>query len=184
MECAGRTYTATNTIAEIIWEVLQRHATGIEFRERRAGRQLDSHMTWDGFVVTGGVRWADGSGYAPAYGQKAKHVRQYQRSKHILGTAVVDAGSSTVATSTTAERGWTRWARPRCASLAPKTAALPTDETSTVGLYVELGLRAADGRQPRPPGDAARRCRYRDQRAGQVDAPVVDRARRAEKVSL
>ena len=78
MECAGRTYTATNTIAEIIWEVLQRHATGIEFRERRAGQQLDSHMTWDGFVVTGGVRWADGSGYAPAYGQKPKHVRQYQ----------------------------------------------------------------------------------------------------------
>jgi len=62
VECAGRTYTATNTIAEIIWEVLQRHATGIEFRERRAGQQLDSHMTWDGFVVTAGVRWADGSG--------------------------------------------------------------------------------------------------------------------------
>jgi hypothetical protein len=59
----ARRYQEQTTVAAIVWEVLQRHAAGIRFRERRAGSALDSHMAWDGFEVTASVRWSDGTGY-------------------------------------------------------------------------------------------------------------------------
>ena len=44
-------------------EILQRHAAGISFRERNAGRGLDMNMSENGFNVNAGVDWATGFPY-------------------------------------------------------------------------------------------------------------------------
>lgn len=36
------------TVGELVQEILQSHATGIHFRERNAGKQIDAHMTDQG----------------------------------------------------------------------------------------------------------------------------------------
>jgi glycogen debranching enzyme len=41
----------TDTIEEIIQEILQRHADGIHFREWNAGQQIDSNMKDLGFNI-------------------------------------------------------------------------------------------------------------------------------------
>jgi glycogen debranching enzyme len=46
-----RAYSQTSTIAEIIQESLQRHASGLHFREYNAGPNLDSQMQDDGFNI-------------------------------------------------------------------------------------------------------------------------------------
>ncbi|KAF8631846.1 hypothetical protein AX15_002119 [Amanita polypyramis BW_CC] len=54
----ARTYSST--LAEIIQEILQRHADGIHFREHNAGPNLDSQMKDEGFNVNIYVDWATG----------------------------------------------------------------------------------------------------------------------------
>ncbi|KAJ9080711.1 bifunctional 4-alpha-glucanotransferase/amylo-alpha-1,6-glucosidase [Entomophthora muscae] len=44
-------FTSSNSLSEIIQEILQRHAQGIRFREWNAGPNLDSHMQEEGFEV-------------------------------------------------------------------------------------------------------------------------------------
>lgn len=55
-----RAYSKGSTIAEIIQEILQRHALGISFREHNAGPELDMQMRPDGFQVDVSVDWDTG----------------------------------------------------------------------------------------------------------------------------
>ena len=55
-----RAYAYSSTIAEIIQEILQRHATGIHFREYNAGPNLDMQMTDKGFNIDIHVDWNSG----------------------------------------------------------------------------------------------------------------------------
>lgn len=48
-------YPQKQTVKELVQEVLQRHYSGIRFRERGAGPALDNHMSSDGFNVTAGI---------------------------------------------------------------------------------------------------------------------------------
>ncbi|KAI8869120.1 hypothetical protein GQ42DRAFT_163652 [Ramicandelaber brevisporus] len=53
-------YSAKNTLAEIVQEIMQSHADGIDFVEWNAGPQLDHAMSKAGFRVTAGVDWPSG----------------------------------------------------------------------------------------------------------------------------
>ncbi len=55
-----RAYSSSSTIAEIIQEVLQRHAQGISFREYNAGPNLDMQMREEGFSIDIYVDWKTG----------------------------------------------------------------------------------------------------------------------------
>ncbi|KAF5336183.1 hypothetical protein D9611_006214 [Ephemerocybe angulata] len=55
-----RAYSETSTIAEIIQEVLQRHAEGIKFREYNAGPNLDMQMKPEGFDIEITTDWETG----------------------------------------------------------------------------------------------------------------------------
>jgi len=55
-----RAYASTSTLAEIIQEILQRHASGITFREHDAGPNLDMQMKDEGFNIDIGVDWETG----------------------------------------------------------------------------------------------------------------------------
>jgi len=45
-------------LSEIVQEVLQRHANGIDFYERNAGPSIDSKMSAEGFHVTASIDWS------------------------------------------------------------------------------------------------------------------------------
>ena len=47
----------------MIQEALQKHSTGIDFRERNAGRAIDEHMADDGFNIRAGINWHTGFVY-------------------------------------------------------------------------------------------------------------------------
>ncbi|KAI0731152.1 glycoside hydrolase family 13 protein [Earliella scabrosa] len=55
-----RAYAESSTIAEIIQEILQRHASGISFREYNAGPNLDMQMKDEGFNIDIKVDWKTG----------------------------------------------------------------------------------------------------------------------------
>ena len=55
-----RAYACSNTIAEIIQEILQRHVDGISFREHDAGPNLDMQMSDEGFNIEVHVDWETG----------------------------------------------------------------------------------------------------------------------------
>ncbi|TCD67967.1 hypothetical protein EIP91_011768 [Steccherinum ochraceum] len=55
-----RAYAYSSTVAEIIQEILQRHATGISFREYNAGPNLDMQMSDEGFDIEVKVDWNTG----------------------------------------------------------------------------------------------------------------------------
>ncbi|KAI0078663.1 glycoside hydrolase family 13 protein [Panus rudis PR-1116 ss-1] len=55
-----RAYAYSSTIAEIIQEILQRHADGIHFREYNAGPNLDMQMSDEGFNIDIQVDWNTG----------------------------------------------------------------------------------------------------------------------------
>ncbi|KAG6335732.1 hypothetical protein ID866_3356 [Astraeus odoratus] len=56
----SRAYAYTSTLAEIIQEILQRHASGISFREHNAGPNLDQQMKDNGFNINIYVDWNTG----------------------------------------------------------------------------------------------------------------------------
>ncbi|KAI0820793.1 glycoside hydrolase family 13 protein [Trametes gibbosa] len=53
-------YNYSSTIAEIVQEILQRHADGIHFREYNAGPNLDMQMKDEGFSIDIQVDWSTG----------------------------------------------------------------------------------------------------------------------------
>ncbi|KAG8864449.1 hypothetical protein FRC20_010187, partial [Serendipita sp. 405] len=53
-------YSYSSTVAEVIQEILQRHASGISFREYNAGPNLDMQMTDQGFQIDIHVDWKTG----------------------------------------------------------------------------------------------------------------------------
>lgn len=55
-----RAFSKESTIAEVIYEILSRHAAGIEFREANAGSQIDSQMRDEGFNQKIWVDWSNG----------------------------------------------------------------------------------------------------------------------------
>lgn len=55
-----RAYAITSTVAEVIQEILQRHASGIHFREYNAGPNLDQQMSDRGFNIDIDVDWETG----------------------------------------------------------------------------------------------------------------------------
>ena len=55
-----RSYSKESTIEEIIHETLQRHATGLSFREANAGPALDMQMKSEGFQIDIKVDWSTG----------------------------------------------------------------------------------------------------------------------------
>lgn len=55
-----RAYSKTSTLEDIIQEALQRHASGLKFREANAGDNLDRQMTSDGFNIEVKVDWSTG----------------------------------------------------------------------------------------------------------------------------
>jgi glycogen debranching enzyme len=55
-----RAYSKYSTIEDIIQEALQRHATGISFREANAGSNLDVQMKPEGFDLDIKVDWSNG----------------------------------------------------------------------------------------------------------------------------
>lgn len=55
-----RAFSYESTIEDIIYEILKRHAAGINFREANAGPQIDSQMKDEGFNVSVWVDWETG----------------------------------------------------------------------------------------------------------------------------
>ena len=55
-----RAYTMESTIEDIIQEALQRHASGLSFREHNAGSALDMQMKLKGFQIDVQVDWETG----------------------------------------------------------------------------------------------------------------------------
>lgn len=55
-----RAYSYESTILEIIHEIMQRHASGLHFREANAGLGLDTEMTDKGFNIDIYVDWKTG----------------------------------------------------------------------------------------------------------------------------
>jgi glycogen debranching enzyme len=55
-----RAFSKTSTIEDIIQEALQRHATGLSFREANAGSNLDMQMKPEGFDIDVKVDWSNG----------------------------------------------------------------------------------------------------------------------------
>ncbi|KAK7227388.1 hypothetical protein V2G26_015391 [Clonostachys chloroleuca] len=55
-----RTYSKESTIEDIIQEALQRHASGMQYREANAGPQIDSQMKDEGFNQDIKVDWNTG----------------------------------------------------------------------------------------------------------------------------
>lgn len=55
-----RAYSKESTVEEIIQEILQRHASGLSFREYNAGPNLDMQMKSEGFQIDVKVDWETG----------------------------------------------------------------------------------------------------------------------------
>jgi glycogen debranching enzyme len=55
-----RAYSVSSTMEDVIQEALQRHATGIEFREYDAGPNIDSQMRSEGFNIKIWTDWETG----------------------------------------------------------------------------------------------------------------------------
>lgn len=55
-----RAYSKSSTIEDIIQEALQRHASGLDFREYNAGPDLDSQMKSEGFNIKIWTDWETG----------------------------------------------------------------------------------------------------------------------------
>ncbi|CAO1618688.1 unnamed protein product [Sympodiomycopsis kandeliae] len=55
-----KAFAHESTVAELIQEILQRHATGIHFREHDAGPKIDEHMKDKGFNIDIATDWTTG----------------------------------------------------------------------------------------------------------------------------
>ncbi|CAO1628195.1 unnamed protein product [Parajaminaea phylloscopi] len=55
-----KAFAHESTVAELIQEILQRHASGIHFREHDAGPKIDEHMKDEGFNIDIETDWTTG----------------------------------------------------------------------------------------------------------------------------
>ncbi|OAA61771.1 glycogen debranching enzyme [Niveomyces insectorum RCEF 264] len=55
-----RAYSKESTVEDVVFEALQRHATGMAFREANAGPDLDRQMKDEGFNIAIHVDWTNG----------------------------------------------------------------------------------------------------------------------------
>ncbi|KAL5379066.1 hypothetical protein DPSP01_008701 [Paraphaeosphaeria sporulosa] len=55
-----RAYSQSSTVEDVIQEILQRHATGLDFREYDAGPNIDSQMRDEGFNIKVQTDWETG----------------------------------------------------------------------------------------------------------------------------
>ncbi|KAJ2713801.1 bifunctional 4-alpha-glucanotransferase/amylo-alpha-1,6-glucosidase, partial [Coemansia spiralis] len=55
---SSEAYSSDSSVAELIQEIMERHARGISFREWNAGRHLDEHMRDEGFDIDIAVDFA------------------------------------------------------------------------------------------------------------------------------
>lgn len=55
-----KAFAHKSTVAELIQEILQRHASGIHFREHNAGPAIDNDMHPEGFNIDVDVNWENG----------------------------------------------------------------------------------------------------------------------------
>ncbi|PWN29441.1 hypothetical protein BDZ90DRAFT_249104 [Jaminaea rosea] len=55
-----KAFSHESTVAELIEEILQRHASGIHFREHDAGPKIDEHMKDEGFNIDIDPDWSTG----------------------------------------------------------------------------------------------------------------------------
>jgi glycogen debranching enzyme len=83
-----RAYAVETSIADVIQEVVQRHASGIHFREYNAGPNLDMQMQEDGFNIDIDVDWKTGIIYGGNEHNcgtwQDKMVRRFPSSPHSL----------------------------------------------------------------------------------------------------
>lgn len=56
----AKAFAHESTVADLIEEILQRHASGIHFREHDAGPKIDEHMKDEGFNIDIETDWATG----------------------------------------------------------------------------------------------------------------------------
>ncbi|KAK8056386.1 glycogen debranching enzyme [Apiospora rasikravindrae] len=56
----ARAYSKESIIEDVIQEAMQRHATGMKFREANAGPSIDSQMRDEGFNIDINVDWSNG----------------------------------------------------------------------------------------------------------------------------
>ncbi|KAK8049453.1 glycogen debranching enzyme [Apiospora phragmitis] len=56
----ARAYSQESIIEDVIQEAMQRHATGMKFREANAGPSIDSQMRDEGFNIEINVDWSNG----------------------------------------------------------------------------------------------------------------------------
>ncbi|KAI1107572.1 glycoside hydrolase family 13 protein [Jackrogersella minutella] len=56
----SRAYSQESLIQDVIQEALQRHASGLKFREANAGPSIDSQMRDEGFNIEVNVDWSNG----------------------------------------------------------------------------------------------------------------------------
>ncbi|ODA77816.1 hypothetical protein RJ55_06418 [Drechmeria coniospora] len=56
----ARAYSKESTVEDVIQEALQRHASGMKYREANAGPQIDSQMSDEGFNQDISVDWSTG----------------------------------------------------------------------------------------------------------------------------
>jgi len=56
----AKAYSKQSTIEDVIQECLQRHASGMKFREYNAGPSIDSQMKDEGFNININVDWSNG----------------------------------------------------------------------------------------------------------------------------
>jgi len=86
-----RAYSVSSTIEDVIQEALQRHASGMEFREYDAGPNIDSQMKSEGFNIkiwtdfeTGLIFGATSSTVVPGWTRWAKAKRPAVRACLVL----------------------------------------------------------------------------------------------------
>ncbi|RKP03966.1 hypothetical protein CXG81DRAFT_8863 [Caulochytrium protostelioides] len=115
----AQAFTTRNTVAEIVYEILERHRRGVHFREYRAGPQLDSSMSHEGFelhigtdpetgFVYGGSRhncgtWMDKMGSSEKAGNRGIPAT----SRHGADVEIVGLSASTLRWITTKVIGHT-----------------------------------------------------------------------------
>lgn len=123
-------YSYSSTVAEIIQEILQRHALGISFREHNAGANLDMQMKDEGFNIEVHVDWTTGIIYGG--------------SQHNCGTWMDKMGESTKA-GTKGVPGTPRDGAPIEITGLLKSTLRWVDELASKGQFPFKGVEAQSG---------------------------------------